>query len=223
MRQYIKLLESERELTPEEKKFIETTTNTEVTYQYSIDPETDLINIHTDVMINTRVPEIPVKTNLVSGNFIASIPNNLATLHNAPNVVMKNFICNEGKRLKSLEGGPREVVGIYNVSNNQIKDLVGAPNVVGTVMDISCNDNLISLKGIPKEVGWFIDVRSCPNLSPWEMRYALFTNVINPRGRPPVSTGREEVDKVFKNFNLLSQDGREAQLLEYLERLKELS
>ena len=66
-------------------------------------------------------------------------------------IVTRHFDCSEN-RLKSLEGSPKEVGGIFWCYGNDLISLKGAPEKVGG--DFYCPDNdLTSLEGAPEKVG----------------------------------------------------------------------
>ena len=74
--------------------------------------------------------------------------------------VAKGFFCTDCLELTSLEGGPEEVGGNYNVAATCITSLEGAPKKVGGYFDCSYN-GIISLEGAPKEVGENFDCSGC--------------------------------------------------------------
>ncbi len=103
-----------------------------------------------DINLNSiSLKKIPIKFNIVSGNFSASI-NNLTSLEGCPKEVGGDFYCSYNQ-LTSLEGCPKEVGGNFYCSYNQLTSLKGAPMYI---YDFWCNNNqLISLEGCVKEVG----------------------------------------------------------------------
>jgi hypothetical protein len=90
----------------------------------------DLVNVKGNVLIvNRKIRKFPINFGIIGGMF--------------------NFNDN---LLTSLEGGPIEVQGDYDVYNNKLYTLKGGPIEVGR--DFICNVNrLTSLEYGPKEVG----------------------------------------------------------------------
>ena len=62
-----------------------------------------------------------------------------------------SFDCSNNN-LKDLKGAPEEVEGAFDCNYNQLETLEGAPRYVGVYFDCSHN-KIISLKGAPKYVG----------------------------------------------------------------------
>jgi hypothetical protein len=108
------------------------------------------IDVDGDINLNSiSLKKIPIKFNIVSGNFSASI-NNLTSLEGCPKEVGGDFYCSYNQ-LTSLEGCPKEVGGNFYCSYNQLTSLKGAPMYI---YDFWCNNNqLISLEGCPNYVG----------------------------------------------------------------------
>ena len=70
--------------------------------------------------------------------------------------------------ITSLEGCPEEVTGNFNVSNNNIENLVGGPKKVGKSYNANSNRKLTSLEGAPEEVGGTFSVADCYSLTSLE-------------------------------------------------------
>jgi hypothetical protein len=78
-------------------------------------------------LYNKSLSKIPLKFNIVSGNFNCS-NNKLTTLEGSPRSV-DHFDCDYNE-LATLEGGPEYVDGIFWCSRNSLKTLEGGPEFV---------------------------------------------------------------------------------------------
>jgi hypothetical protein len=78
----------------------------------------------------------------------------LKTLEGAPKEVGGIFYCMYCDSLPSLEGAPEEVKGSFDCSHcNSLTSLKGAPKKVGGNFNCSCCKFLDSLEGKPTEIG----------------------------------------------------------------------
>lgn len=75
--------------------------------------------------------------------------NNLETLEGCTQNIGTHFRC-DTNNLKNLIGGPKRVGENYNCSNNDLESLKGAPKYLGGSFSCLKNENLKSLKGLPK-------------------------------------------------------------------------
>lgn len=119
-----------------------------------------------------RLEYIPVKFNEVTGDFICS-RNKLRTLCNSPRIVTGLFDCSDNPlinleggpvktynffamkcTLKSLVGGTFDVAGNYNVDNNELTNLKGAPRIMNGWFS-ACHNQLTSLEGCPETINGF--------------------------------------------------------------------
>jgi hypothetical protein len=132
-----------------------------------VDGDVDLNNLHYVNLYNKPLTNIPVKFNIVLGNFDCSY-NELTSLQGAPKEVGGSFYCHSNN-LTSLQFAPKEVVGNFYCHRNDLTALQGALKEVGG--DFFCDNNkLISLQFAPKVVGgYFIcyhnqltTIRGCP-------------------------------------------------------------
>ena len=117
---------------------------------YTINPDGS-IDVNGHVLLGKqKLTELPLKFNIVSGDFYCYI-NNLTSLDGSPTYVGGGFYCSDNK-LKSLVGCPNYVGGNFYCDYNQLTSLMGCPKEVGG--DFYCSYNqLTSLMGCPKEVG----------------------------------------------------------------------
>ncbi len=113
-----------------------------------------------DVKGHVQIPgrkglrKFPFKFGKVTGGFYCH-NNPLETLEGAPHTVEGQFCCT-GSYIKTLEGGPTYVGETLNCAANLLESLKGAPTFVGG--DFVCNFNhLKSLEGAPHEVGGNFD------------------------------------------------------------------
>lgn len=104
-----------------------------------------------------EIPEVLKDIHVKNGNFVI-INNRLSNLNNSPQKVDGIFNCGKNKLLKSFNGGPKEVGGLYAFDCG-LTSLEGFPKILshhkawrGSVVDISHN-KLTSLVGLPKS-GW---------------------------------------------------------------------
>jgi hypothetical protein len=101
----------------------------------------------------------------IGGKLICSF-NRLKTLKGCPQTVGNDFDC-MANLLTSLEHGPANVLrpdgtykGFYNCSYNDITNLVGAPEKIGS---LNCKGNeIVSLEGIPKVIYGYFDLNKNP-------------------------------------------------------------
>jgi hypothetical protein len=101
-------------------------------------------------LFNKSLTKLPLKFNIVSGNFNCSF-NNMTTLEGGPTSVGGNFYCSFNN-ITTLLGSPKEVGGNFSCDVNELTTLEGGPQSVGGNFDCSSN-RLTTLKGIPKSVG----------------------------------------------------------------------
>jgi len=86
----------------------------------------------------------------VDGDITIAFNANLTSLEGSPKKV-GNFIASNNS-IKSLVGGPKDVLGSYECNGNKLTNLEGAPREVNK--NFVCGGNLMtSLKGSPREVG----------------------------------------------------------------------
>lgn len=184
------------------------------------------ITVNDNVHVRGRYNQLPLVFSEVTGDFIISNVG-LKTLENCPEVVWNDFFCKANQDLKSLKGMPRRVSGNVNITNSGIENLDHSPERIGNMFVLRDNKNLKTLKGITKKLG-SLNITLCPNLSPWEMRYALFCDFT--ANQNPLNSDFNEVNDVFKEFfsmgpNYSYEDRfsiRQDRLPEALERLKEI-
>lgn len=121
----------------------------------------------------------------ISGFLMIRICNKLKSLKGCTQVVGGMFYLNNCLLVRTLEGGPTQVLNDYVCSNNKLTSLVGAPEICTSSFDCSRNDladltgaptrvernftcaenlKLTSLEGVPRYIGWVLDVHSCHNL-----------------------------------------------------------
>lgn len=76
-------------------------------------------------------------------------------------IYTKFFSCSRCKNLTSLDGAPSEVDSDFYCYDTAIKDLTGAPNVVGGDFNCSGCNSLVSLEGSPVYIGGDFDCSDC--------------------------------------------------------------
>jgi len=107
---------------------------------YTINPDGS-IDVNGHVLLGKqKLTELPLKFNIVSGDFYCYI-NNLTSLDGSPTYVGGGFYCSDNK-LKSLVGCPNYVGGNFYCDYNQLTSLMGCPKEVGG--DFYCSYNPIS-------------------------------------------------------------------------------
>ena len=104
----------------------------------------------------------------VSGSFYCSDCKKLKSLEGAPKEIEEDFYCIDCPKLTSLKGAPKNVGGgFYCTGCDKLTSLKGAPEEVGW-FDCSYCENLTSLKGAPRAVGKNFGCDNCPNLKSLE-------------------------------------------------------
>jgi hypothetical protein len=108
------------------------------------------LDVHDSVTLGGDIKQLFFKFGTIDGNFDISTCG-ISTLNNCPSVVKGAFNCSENN-ITSLVGGPTEVWNNYYAYSTHITSLEGFPTLFhGDTINLSgCND-LVSLKGIPKE------------------------------------------------------------------------
>lgn len=150
-------------------------------------------------MFPDNIKELPFKLRNIYGNFQL---NNLeiTTLNNAPDFIENDF---------SIEG--------TNLTN-----LVGAPQEIGGTLFLSRCQNLTSLKGMPKTLK-SVNILNCNNLSYWEARYILFSNLVNTKYFRINNIGLASFDirvDSLKSFFNMNDEAKQDCLLHMLEMFK---
>ena len=101
-------------------------------------------------LINKNLTEIPIKFNIIQGNFWCR-HNQLTSLKNCPNIVYGSFFDCSYNRLTSLKYCPKEVIENFFCDNNRLTSLKYCPKTISG--HFWCRNNkLISFKYFPKEV-----------------------------------------------------------------------
>lgn len=119
-------------------------------------------------------------------------------------------------KLTSLNGSPKIVHNSFYCDHNYLSTLENGPEIVTGFF--KCNDNrLVSLKGCPKQIGTYFVCHNNPNLTPWEMRYILFSNIGNL-----FESDYPEVDNIVNPFMVLSEQAKHEQIHEEMARLKKI-
>lgn len=182
--------------------------------------------VNDNVHVRGSYDKLPLVFDEVTGNFIISDVG-LKTFENCPEVVWGDFFCRGNQDLKSLKGMPRRVTGAVHITNTGIESLEHSPEKIGFSYNLSNNSNLRTLKGITKKLA-SLNVTNCPNLKPWEMRYALFCDFTATQNC--IFSDYHEVNDVFDEFFSLGANSyeqrfnvRQDKLPNALERLKKIS
>lgn len=101
-------------------------------HNWSINPETGLVDVRANVIIRyTSIKRLPINFGEITGD----------------------FVCN-GNELTTLEGAPTSVSGDFKCSNNGLTSLKGAPSIIGQYFECDCN-KLTSLEHGPISVGGY--------------------------------------------------------------------
>jgi hypothetical protein len=117
------------------------------------------VDTNKDVYINAKKIEVcPVNFNIAKGNFTWHF-SDLKSMKNLPKAVHGNFSVVNNK-LTSLKDSQTKIVkGVFNISNNNLRNLEGCPQTCGGFIASNCG--LESLAGGPEEVhGDFIIVHN---------------------------------------------------------------
>lgn len=139
------------------------------------------------------------------------------------------FITEFGKGLTSLEGYPEEVVH-FDVSYNQLKNLIGGPKIVKyyyasdnqleslegapeevDVFDVSYNPTLKNTDGIPKRIGilfLYSTIRSSSQFTeyPYKVETIYFDNKIPIEDVKEIVSNIKEVQYVYMGGNKYTKD-----------------
>jgi hypothetical protein len=135
-------------------------------------------NIVKDIAKYIKQNYYPCKTTIsdepsADGKYIINVHSGLAAKVNIKNLtnghfkfgtVDKGFDISNCYQLKSLEGAPREVYGLWISEHAGIDSLVGAPDYVGSSVYLSGCLNLTSLEGCPGEIHGLLQLDGCNNL-----------------------------------------------------------
>lgn len=145
-------------------------------------------NVEGDVYIqDVDFEKLPVKFNIVTGNFEITGNKKLETLEGCPREIGNDFRISSCPKLKSLKYSPIIIRHVFYFNNNpSIIDLEGmCQNIDGTILiqhcknlkslkgciqsvkfdfNIANNSSLLSLQYGPKEVGMMYDASNCFNL-----------------------------------------------------------
>lgn len=182
-------------------KWIEDSTNMN-SRDYEILPD-GTINIDSDIIrISVRIPHNNIKFNSFTGNRLCyQNIMNIDSLKGLPNTIKKGQLVIQNTSIISFEGAPKFIWG-----------------------ELICYNclNLVTLKGISKFIGGAASFNNCPKLTPWEMRYLLFTDINNDTDTYPVLCSNSEVINLFDKYFKNSKDKRHDLLPYYLEKLKDL-
>lgn len=143
--------------------------------------------------------------------------NQLTTLEYSPKKI-RGYMDLDNNPLISLKGGPKFVDGFFSIRGcEQLASLEGAPEVILGSFDMDYS-GITSLKGFPKFVGHNVYMEHCPNLTPWEMRYMLFSVVPGK-----IYTKSNEVKSLLHKYFLLNDEQRKDVITDVLSDLRKLS
>lgn len=165
----------------------------------------------------TDLTELPKKVRNVHAK-----NNKLVTLKGGPEIVIEGFDISKNPTLKSLIGGPVRIYGAYDCSNTGITSLEGLPEEVGGTLDIS-DTKITTLKHIPKKIGNNLFLERMKHLTAWEMRYLFFiqfSGLVWPTGSPQQVVNAVQM---FNNFKDLTDDEKQDQITDILEKLKDMT
>lgn len=106
------------------------------------------IDVDQCVKLILKIKELPVKFNIVKGDFFAK--ESLTTLKGFPEIVQGDFFC-QNTDIENLDNFPREIHGRINLLNNKLTSLKGIPSIIYN--DFSCKRNkLTSLQYCSQEI-----------------------------------------------------------------------
>lgn len=88
-----------------------------------------------------------------------------------------NIIYLQDNKIVSLQDCPFDSLTHINLSNNLFTNLEGLPDVLST-LDLGTNPNLVSLKGLPKQVRTIVCYLDSIK-DPYELRYLLYSNIMH--------------------------------------------
>lgn len=121
---------------------------------YSITSNNDIVI--TNYIKSLKGEALPYKFRFVMGNFKCN-GLGLASLKNAPEIVVDNFDCSYNN-LTSLEGGPRRTHN-YKCNNNNLKNLKG----IGRFNHLDCsNNNITHLNDVDSDIIEKVEIKGNP-------------------------------------------------------------
>lgn len=163
---------------------------------------------------------MPIKLSIVHGTFDVD-SSNVFSMYNFPHTIEGHFICSNNLNLKSTKYTPKIVKGSYILSHSGIEEFTEDMKDVIIGHDFKLvNTNISSLKNIPKYIGQTCQVDMNNNLSAWDLRYALFSNIGSESLFKPFTCKDEEISERMSDFFKLDKDEKHSELPNMLEFLK---
>lgn len=188
------LLDDEGELVNDNTTLIEQFLNDNYIIKGTYTIKNGIVDVDGDVRISWGVQnDITSLTNdifefgTINGDFNINDCINLKTLKGGPKIVKGDFLCSYCKKLESFEYAPHEIEGAFITMDCGVTTLKGLPKRVKNI-DLSYCDNLIdldyipdadeyilsdcvklkSLKGLPQDHEYSLDVSGCKKLKTLE-------------------------------------------------------
>lgn len=215
MRNWINIL-NENTLSDEAKEFFDKAKIKKSNIIVNDDGSFDL-KCSIDITRNIRkLDRLPVKFNIVDGSF-KCIEVGLTSLEGMPRHVYGDYDIGYNN-LTSLEGGPEFVSKTCSVIGNKIVDLKGAPKMAGHFY-VTETKTLTSLKGVPEKFIHLSADRN-PMLTPWEMRYILFSTLCQNHPAPIMLSKDYEFNKKIEKFLHLTENEKKDEIPSMFEFLK---
>ncbi len=111
-------------------------------------------------LFNLNLKEIPIKFNIVKGDFYCYDNNKLTSLKYCPKEIKGDFYCYDNNKLTSLKYCPKEIKGDFYCVNNKFKDFNNWPKTkyCFNILKKSLNEKqlLELIKKEPEWLEWFI-------------------------------------------------------------------
>lgn len=181
------------------------------TFEGYIDPSrlADQVTFHMPNNNFTSFKSLPtdhIRTVFANNNLIS-------TLKGLPEN-MKGALDVSNNKLKTLKYSPKSINGFFDCRYNHLTSLEHGPILTNAAYDCSGNP-LTSLKGLPKFIGANLYIEDITTLKPWDMRYILFSTI-----NGTIYTFDSELSKILNDFNKLTDDDKNKNLVEMLEQLR---
>lgn len=169
---------------------------------------------------------IPFKLEMLDGHFTVENCVNITSLRNMPDSLPGNFQIINLPNLQRLEYFPK-ICNDVNLEKCGITSLQGLPEKIIGHLQLSNLPKLKSFKYFPKRVGYRVFLHDLPQLTPWDLRYLLFSSIAEDSRmwQHAISVNKNIELKDFINdyFMLRSENERQQAITSVLEKLKELT
>lgn len=180
---------------------------------YKINPDLS-IDVDGDVTLSAyQFTRMPINFGHIEGVFRVG-HTAIKTLEGGPKSVSGLYECNSNENLKSLMYIPRVVKDLWAYECG-LESLEGSPEEIDGILALLGNP-LKTLKGCPKKIGQFSFVLGT-TLSPWETRYILMSDIIKVNVRD-----HGLLNDIYTDYFSTKQSERKKKIPNVLVNLKQL-